>query len=384
MIKRILIGVLVALMAIIAGGALYVYLMIEDRPLAAQSTMDFECQFAQVEACQNSEQWLINNYDNYPAPSISAHVSIDGVSVWRGVIGYADLSEERSATFDTQYQIGSISKSLTATTAMAMHQNDVLNINDNFQEYVPDFASEHSPYTIKQLLSHQAGIRHYKDELSESLSDVAYIDTRAAAAIVENDPLLFIPGESFNYSSYAYSLIALAMESTAKATYPEIMQNYLLAPLDMPSTQLNTLSFSDEQARPYLLMGNSLFHAPKIDYSNKYAGAGYLSTPSDLVKFGRALLTNSLLDEASTNLLFTPVPLKNGEMNPQNYALGFRVDQIDGQTVYHHGGTINGGYSFLAIFPEQNAVVAFSMNAVPQDFARLQNSHELLKYFLQK
>lgn len=382
MFKRILFAVLIAVLAIVCGVAVYLYSISDSRPDFANTPKNIECLSEKGVACENSEQWLSNHYQNHPVPSISALVTINGTTVWRGVIGRADLANKKAATFDTQYPIGSISKSLTAVATLNLQQTGQINIDDDFQRYANDYPTKHERFTLKQLLSHQAGIRHYNDELSESFNDIHYPNIKDAVGIVENDPLLFPPGTDFTYSSYAYSLVALALERATKQDYPSIMQDTLFTPLAMEATRLNTLEKTAQQTQPYLVLGSLLIGAPTIDYSNKYAGAGFLSTPSDLAKLGNALLNGSLLNEASTTLLFTPTKLDTGEMNPQNYALGFRIDGEGDKQIYHHGGMINGGYSYLAIYPEHQAVVVFSMNAVATDFDRQSEADTLLNYFI--
>jgi len=384
MVKRVLLGLLTLIVALVCGSVAYVYMVSESRPELGKTAKNIKCFSETKTACEKSEQWLTSHYKNHPVPSISATVTIKGVTVWQGVIGYADLSNEKAATFDTQYPIGSISKSLTAVATLYTQQLGLIDINEDFQSYVNDYPALQERFTIKQLLSHQAGIRHYNDELSESFNDINYPTIEDAVSIVENDPLLFLPGQNFSYSTYAYSLVALALENATKQDYEVLMQNNLLVPLGMNATQLNTLTETILQTNPYLVLGGLVIAAPTIDYSNKYAGAGFISSPKDLSIFGNALLNNRLLDLKNTTLLFTPTTLNNGKKNPQNYALGFRVDATGGigeNPIYHHGGTINGGYSFLALYPVQQAVVAFSMNAVPPDFDRQAEANTLLNYF---
>lgn len=394
MLKRILLAILILVVAIGSGVAFYVYLMTQTRPSLEDAPANYTCHFSSASACEKAKLWLQKRYENFPVPSISAAISVKGKQVWSGTIGMADIAAEIPAQRDTQYQIGSISKSLTAALTMKLQEQGLLSIENDFQFYVNDFAvGNHANYTLKQLLSHQSGIRHYKDELSESLNETAYANTREAAGIVENDPLAFTPGSDFLYTSYAYSVLALALEEVTNQPFNIAAQERLLDALKMQDTALNLADTNvqgpSRKAKPYLVLGSSIFEAPKIDYSNKYAGAGFLSTPSDLLLFGEALMQFSYLNESSIQQMFTPQPILDADgveqPNPQNYALGFRADKSDFGKMLHHGGTINGGYSFFAIYPESEVVVAFAMNAVPplsNSLDREASSNELVSYFL--
>ena len=102
--------------------------------------------------------------------------------------------------------------------------------------------------------------------------------------------------------------------------------------------------------------------------SNKWAGGGLLSTPTDLVRMGNALQDSSFLSRATKAQLFTPIPLKDGTMNPQRYGMGWRIGTNTRNfapkevKVIHHGGTIGGGIALLIMFPEYELTVAMMTN----------------------
>ncbi|HSC66074.1 MAG TPA: serine hydrolase domain-containing protein, partial [Cellvibrio sp.] len=240
-------------------------------------------------------------------------------------------------------------------------------------------------YTIKHLLTHQAGIRHYHQGYSELFNDKEYSNARAAASIVENDPLLFSPGTGFNYTTYGYTVLSLAMELASSLSFEQIVNNEVLSPAQMTETRLDKIDNTQKMnvAEPYLLVSDLLIEAPDDNVSNKYAGGGYVSTPTDLVKFGNALFRSELLSPAAKQVLWSPAPLASGEMNPENYALGFRVGQDDLGKFVHHGGKSNGGYSFFIIYPDRGVVIAFATNMAPAEsgFDRLEKAQQLAAIF---
>src|SRR5690606_37662431 len=142
---------------------------------------------------------------------------------------------------------------------------------------------------------------------------------RAAAAIVENDALLFTPGTDFSYSTYGYNLLASAMESAAAQPFEKVMSDEVFTPIGMTFTQFEKADSINEEssAEPYIQLGELLIEAPEVNLSDRYAGGGFVSTPSDLVKFGNALLGAEFLSSESKNILWTLVPLADGTMNAQ-------------------------------------------------------------------
>ena len=337
---------------------------------------------------KNADRWLKSLYEVNKVPSISAAVGINGKLVWSGVIGYSDLEKKVQADNNTVYRVGSISKSITATTVMRMNEKGIIDIEKPLKDYVKDFSSNNG-YTIKNLLSHQAGIRHYSNGPLGSYNADEYVTARDSASIVINDALLFPAGTGFNYSSYGYNLIALAIESTSSLPFEEAVLREVLSPIGMTATHLEKKSDpkATKSAVPHSLVGSILIKSPDVNLSDRYAGGGYLSTPSDLVRFGNALLGNEFLKSDSINKLWSPVPLQNGAKNPQNYALGFRVDHDEQGKYIHHGGISMGGYSFLLIYPDLGVVVVLASNISPlvaasAPFERLVEAKKLANIFV--
>jgi len=386
MLKKWLLGILIVIIVIIAIAAAYLFSIIESRPNEPQEAKSILHQPEFSYSATQAVKWLNAVYQENNIPSLSAAVGVNGKLVWSGVIGYADLDKELLADTESLYRIGSVSKAITASAVMRMSEKGLIDINAPFKQYVNDFSAGKTEYTIKQLLTHQAGIRHYNQSFAELFNDKEYASTREAAAIVENDPLLFSPGTGFNYTTYGYTVLSLAMESAYSLPFEQIVANEVLSPVGMTATHLEKANNAKDQhlAAPYLLIGDTLIDAPEDNVSNKYAGGGYISTAADMVKFGNALISNEFLSVATKKVLWTPVPLANGAMNPDNYALGFRVGRDELGKFVHHGGKSNGGYSFFIIYPDAGVVVAFASNVAPTEegFDRLEKAKQLARVFI--
>ncbi|CAI2352418.1 unnamed protein product [Caenorhabditis sp. 36 PRJEB53466] len=100
-------------------------------------------------------------------PGLSLAVSVDGEVLWREGFGYSNLENGSKCTADTVLRIGSISKSITSTIAGQYVQDGKLNLDTDIRNYVKEFPSkkfhdEEVYITMRQLLSHSSGIRHYK------------------------------------------------------------------------------------------------------------------------------------------------------------------------------------------------------------------------------
>jgi serine beta-lactamase-like protein LACTB len=107
-----------------------------------------------------------------------------------------------------------------------------------------------------------------------------------------------------------------------------------------------------------------LQEAPEADYSC-YGGAGaFVSTPSDLVRFGSAMLKPGLLKAETIALLQAPLRLESGAST--GYGLGWKVEsvQLNGVTARQvgHRGTSSGGTTSLMTFPDLGLAIAATTN----------------------
>ena len=383
-ILRILAG-LIALAVIVAGGVVAVYLN-ERQPvpdLAKPDNFDRAVASAPAELIEKASARLVRLRQDAGFPSVSIAVGSGGKIVWAEALGYADLAAHRAATTQTQYAIGSTSKPLSASVVVRLADQGRIDLDKDIRTYAPAFPKKSYVVTARQLLSHQGGIRHYRfaftpPVFSESCSTVQYDSATASLAAFAADPLLFEPGTDFAYSSYGYTLLAAAVEGATHAHFLETMQTELFAPVGMASSGPDDLRIQNPlRASEYQNFAGDgyVVPAPYTNVSVKWAGGGFRATPSDLVRFGMALLGDKIVTPQSRDMMFTPGKLRNGKVNRQHYGMGFRIQELKdpshpGETwlAAHHGGVAIGTQTMLIIMPKDNIVLAFSGNMSSRDF----------------
>lgn len=335
-----------------------------------------------------AEKWLIKHYQEYALPSLSAAVSIDGEVVWASSIGFADLKGQIPATPQTTYRFGSVSKSITSAALVKLDSQNLIDIERPFTDYVDDWKPQGAKFTLADLAGNQSGVRHYKpglEQLRENLSDTHYSTLREAASIVENESLLFEPGEEFHYSTYGFTLLGLAMERATNRKFESIIQAEVLDPAGMTNTFLDKRNEENKnRAVGYLNVEGYNLTAPHTDLSYKYPGGGYLSTPQDIVRFGSMLIDSERTPEEQLAQLITPRPLNGGRENTENYGLGLNIGNSKFGSYFFHGGMSVGSRSFLVVFPEVKMAIAFVTNRTPgaSKIDRLKAAEELGAYFI--
>lgn len=343
-----------------------------------------------------ADEILTEAFLNLKTPSLSAAIGINDTLVWSNAIGYADFDKKIPANQQTKYRIGSTSKSLTSIGLGVLLQDHILQLNSTVKEFVPYAGKELSELTVKQLASHTSGIRNYGTCLCfpiwEFYNNDEYGSIEESVSIFNDDKLLFEPGSDFSYATYNYNLLSAVMEGASKTNFLDFMKNKVFEPLDMSQTMPDSATNSSNNIAVFYDVENiKIKEAYKTNSSNKYAGGGFLSTPSDLVKLGNAALNYKLLDTATTQVLFEPVKLKNGKVNKQNYGLGWRNDIStdvfkDNREVrvIHHGGTAMGSTSMLILLPEYNATVAVAMNRSGKSAELFELAHKIAELFIEE
>ena len=223
------------------------------------------------------------------------------------------------------------------------------------------------------LGNHTAGIRHYKYSLAiwpphEFLLDEEFDSVEESLEIFKEDALLFKPGTNFSYSSYGYNLLSFILEEVSDKPFLELIQKEVFDPLQMSNTRADKAGIkNDQRVNFYNTKPNYYGQAYPVNLSGKWAGGGLLSTSTDLVKAGLSVINDNYISDEARIILFTP-PNKNGE-GPCGYGFGWGVCKYpvlvgsdEPITSYSHGGSSEGGVSFLMVIPEEGVVIAIHSN----------------------
>lgn len=304
--------------------------------------------------------------NNIPGMSVTISVA-DSIILSKG-FGYANLEKDiKVEPEQTKFRVGSISKPFTSIALGYLLEHNMINLDAPVQEYVPTFPLKQYPVTIKQLGGHLSGIRNYRN--NEFYNNRKYPNLHEALVIFKNDSLLFKPDTEFNYSNYGWNLISVAIENISSSTSAAFMDSIVFNPLNMNSTVPDcNESIIDNRASFYAKDSlNRILMAPDVDNTYKLAAGGYLSTTTDMVKFGIHLLNPRIINK-NTFLELTKSQ-KTTEGTSTNYGIGWMSGQLsNGMTYLGHSGTSVGGKALLIIVPDKRLVFALAANLGEIDF----------------
>ncbi len=327
---------------------------------------------------QSTDDRLESLRSEYHLPSISLAIRVDGKLAYANAVGWANVKKEIRATPKTVYSVGRIAKPLTAVAIMKLVQDGKLSLDDPIHKHVPDFPEKEHVFIVRQVASHTAGIVHGNTGrvMKGWFQPKLHKHPTEALDFFQNDKLLFEPGTKFSYSSSGYVLLSEVVAQAANGSYTEVMKELVLEPCGMKQTEHDTAEVGGGLEADYYVSvteGQAVEAVSRRDRSFLFGGGGYISTPTDLVNFAEKIITNEYLSSETREAMFTPIKLSDGSINLQRYAIGWRTQtstnlKIDGEFIstVHHGGTVSqAAHSYLLLFPEHNASIAYATNAIP-------------------
>lgn len=232
-------------------------------------------------------------------PGGVAAVVKDGVLVYKHAEGYHTYHKLRKVKDTDVYDLASITKVLSTTTAtMKLIDDGLLQLDDEVWRFIPEFNTpEKKTITIRQLLLHESGLPPFR----------VYVDSlktrREIITAIKNEPLIHPPGTKYVYSDLGMILLAHIIEEITGRTIDGYMRKEFYHPLGMNSTWFNPKKVShwyvdrippteiDTVFRHKLIQAE--VHDERAWYLDGVAGhAGLFSSVDDLAKFGTMLLND--------------------------------------------------------------------------------------------
>lgn len=315
-----------------------------------------------------------------PMPGLSVAAVANGSIIVSEGFGTLDAQGTTPATGDSRYRLASVSKALTAVAVMRLVEQGRVALDSPIQQYCPEYPFRRYVITVRHLLAHCSGIRHYAD-LAENYNRRYFPSLAESVGIVANDSLLFPPGTQFHYSTYAFNLLGRLVERVCGQPFQQAIQTLVLNPAGMLRSgsigqlrQLGVEQIADGYTRT--LAGEILPSKP-LNLSDRLPGAGLVSTANDLAQFALALLQHRLLADTTlrqmwANATFSGVAMPCG--------LGWFVAQSSLGPLAMHDGAQSGCRALLMILPERHIAVALLANMEGDDLteAMQQGGMEIL------
>lgn len=228
------------------------------------------------------------------------------------------------ASPDIHFRAASNTKTFTAAAILLLQQEGRLNIDDTItstipgrsEPYIPETANYAIPYknqiTIKQLLSHRAGVFDVTNAAIPSDCPAPYAGTTYLSHVEATQGLqhtftfdelvgvvahcqisLSIPGAEYHYSNTGYNLLGKIIERVSGLSYREFVTQRLLIPNQLFDTSFPVLGSEQSIPSPfapgYFIGDGELYAKTEDNMSLNVAEGNIISTPRDLARWARRL-----------------------------------------------------------------------------------------------
>jgi len=278
------------------------------------------------------------------------------------VSGVADEQTGDPLRADHRFQIGSISKVITALTVLRAVDAGAARLSDPIVRHVPWFqAGPWTPdVTIHHLLCHLGGL-----PIGPDWSDSSAFDVWALRALDAQRP-----GERYWYSNVGYKTLAVALGSILGGPLPEAQEADVLRPLGMHAARARVGAVDassdatghepEPERYPRSLVPR--VHAPGLVGS--MGDGNVLASVDDVATLAAALLRldaglGPLLTATSAAALFRPhARVARGHA----YGYGLGIDTTDGRRRVGHGGDMPGFRTSLIAEPDRDVAVVVLTN----------------------
>ena len=359
---------------ILAGAALCAspWLMPGAARAAATSSATFAPAVERVRAFAES----VLAYNGFPGVSL-ALIGPDDFSAALAA-GFSDAARGVPASPHQLFQIGSITKSLTAMALFLLAERGRVDLSAQIQDLLPEYPLPAEPISLRHLLDHSSGLPNSTE--------------RSGFVVVPGGRLWtgFPPGSRFSYCNLGFALVGAVVERASGLAFPRALRTLVLEPIGMGGAR-PTVRAADREAFavghvplrgdvPWL-PGARLTAAPWMEFNHP---AGSVAASANhmipylrrIVEIGRGhgapLFSDALADRFRTPTIDAP----SGGPGAR-YANGLYTRDVGGRPCLMHSGGTTGFTSYFTVDPEAGVGCFASINV---DDARGYRPFEITEY----
>lgn len=319
------------------------------------------------------EEWLGMIMESEMIPGMTLCFLKDGNLYWRKNLGYANLEQGIPVGDSTQFLTCSISKTVVVTAAMQLYEQELFDLDDDINNYLPfEVRNPNFPdsiITFRHLMTHTSSITDDLNLLQQlstygydcpiSLEDflTGYL-TEGGEYYSQSNYSEIPPQQEFNYSNVGVSLLAYIVEQISGTDFETYCQYNIFQPLNMTETSFRLSNLNQDLiATPYQFEDEQLFPLPHMGFPVYPAGSMRTSS-IQLARFLGMYMKNGMFNgtrilEESTIDLITTRQYPDLIMDKPIGLIWFRDFFF-----YDHGGSCPGALSnFGFSFSKKSGVI---------------------------
>jgi len=280
-------------------------------------------------------------------PSVAASVTVRGETVLEAAFGLAEAAG-REAAPDTQYRIGSITKTFTAAAVMSLVDEGTVGLDDPLGRHVEEAGDR--PLTIRRLLSHSSGLQ--REPPGNVWETLAFPTTAELLGRLDEAEQVLEPATWWHYSNLGFNLLGEVVARASGRPYAQFVEEFLIGPAGLQRTGWEP---QEPAAHGYYVDPYSGVLRPESDIAEASAAGGLWSTVGDLCRWGAWLR-----DRESMQLLQA---MADQESWLYGSGLGLLLHRRGDRVLYGHDGAMPGFLASLACSRQEDVQAAVLTNA---------------------
>lgn len=315
-------------------------------------------------------RWIDFKMGQFGQPGCVIAFTYRGQLVHEQAYGVADLTTGEALTPRHRFRVASHSKTFTATGIFKLIDQGRLSLDSTAGSFVEGLHPEVAAVTIRQLMSHGAGLVRDGDNAG-FFGDVRPFLVKDELLAELKKPLAIEAGQRFKYSNYGYSLLGLIIEAITGEAYANWMQREIIAAAGLSETDPDmpaNAAFPFARGHTARLLSPSRLVIPGVNPGNAMASAtGFVSTAADLARFMAQLspdVERSVLSAASRREMVKQVWDDPASGVVRNYSLGVYGSKPSGIDNFGHIGAFQGTITRTAMLPDLGVSVSVLTNAI--------------------
>lgn len=248
-------------------------------------------------------------------------------------------AEDQPFTSESPIDLYSVAKPMTAVLAAQLAVDGDIDVDAPIGDIAP---APWNAVTLRQLLTHTAGVRHYRKGEWLKVSDRPCATTGEALTDFIADPAVG-PAGAYSYSSFGYVLVSHVLAARAGGDFGALLRSRVLEPVGARA-QL----WAPGSRRPpngFEAAGRGFKPARAIDNSCKFGAGGVIGSADDLARFGYGVVSHQLIPAEVLGEMLT-----TGTAATSHYGAGWGTGTLaDGTPIAAHSGSGMGGASALVL-----------------------------------
>jgi len=304
------------------------------------------------------DEYIQAQMEERHVPGLAIAVLRGGSIVKAKGYGLANIEHSVPVRPNTIFQSGSLGKQFTSAAVMMLVEEGRLKLDDPISRYLDGTPDTWADITVRHLLTHTSGIREYEERVDYTRD---YTEEEFVG-IAADQPLDFVPGESWSYSNTGYVLLGILLGKVAGSRWGDFVQERIFDRIGMETARIvSDTDIIPNRAAGYRLVDGELKNQEWVSpfFNSTADGALYFSV-LDVAKWDAALYTEELLTKESLSAMWTPVKLKSGKQI--NYGFGWALTDFRGHRIVEHSGHWQGFAAFIARYIDDSLTVVVLAN----------------------